>query len=105
MHLIYITFPNRQEAVKVANLLVETDLVACANIHENVTSIYKWEGKLEQNDEVTMICKAPDDAVKRVIEEVKTHHSYALPCILAIKIAEGNEDFLKWVENCNKLDY
>lgn len=105
MHLIYITFPRREEAVKIANLLVKADMVACANIHENVTSIYKWEGNLEHTEEITMICKAPDDAVKDVIDEVKRHHSYALPCIIAIKIEEGNEDFLKWVENCNKVAY
>jgi periplasmic divalent cation tolerance protein len=105
MHLIYITFPHRQEAVKVANILVKANLVACANIYENITSIYKWEGEIEQTQEVTMICKTPDSAVDNVIQEVKQHHPYALPCIIAIKIEKGNEDFLKWVENCNKVAY
>lgn len=105
MHLIYITFPTKDEATKIAHELISNKLVACANIYDNVTSIYEWEGKIEQSEEFTLICKAPDVAVDEVIKLVKQKHTYDCPCIIAIKVEKGNEDFLKWVETCCKVPY
>lgn len=104
MHLIYITFPNKDEAIKVAHEIIKEKLAACANIYANVTSIYEWQGKVRQNEEVTLICKTSDDNVDEIIRSVKRLHSYDCPCIVAIKVEKGNEDFLKWVDNCSKVD-
>lgn len=105
MHLIYTTFPNLEEATRLAHKLVESGLVACANIHSGVTSIYKWQGKVEQTQEFTMFCKVPESKVDEAINSIKQQHIYDCPCVIAIKIEKGNEDFLKWVENCGKVDY
>lgn len=105
MHLIYITFPTKAEAIKIAHELISSKLVACSNIYSNVTSIYEWEGKVVENEEVTMTCKTSDSSVDEVIKLVKNLHSYECPCIIAIKVEKGNEDFLKWVETCCKVPY
>ena len=104
MHLIYITLPTKDEAIKIANKLVKDRLVACVNIHDGVTSIYEWEGKIQQNQEITLICKTSDESVDNVIKMVTKKHPYACPCIIAINIEKGNEDFLTWVENYCKAD-
>jgi|GEM_PF-5559955 len=79
MHLIYITFPSKEEAVKIATKLVKDRHVACANIHSGVTSIYEWEGKVEQNEEVTAILKTSDSLVDKVIELVTKKTFLCLP--------------------------
>lgn len=105
MHLIYTTFPEKDAATRLARKLIKDRLAACVNIYEGVTSIYEWEGKIQESEEVTMICKAPDGSVDDIIKLVTKKHEYACPCVLAIKIEKGNEDFLKWVETYRKIDY
>ncbi len=105
MHLIYITFPTKDEAAKIATMLIKERLAPCTNIYNGVTSIYEWEGKIQQTEEVTLICKTADALVDKLIKKVTKEHSYDCPCVIAIKIDHGNEDFLKWVETYPNLDY
>jgi len=105
MHLIYITFPKKDEAIKIISRLVKDRVVACANIYDGITSIYEWEGEVQQNQEVTAICKVPDNGVDKAIAKFTKAHPYACPCIVSVKVEKSNEDFLKWVENYNKVDY
>jgi periplasmic divalent cation tolerance protein len=105
MHLIYITFSTKDEAIKIANNLIRIKLIACANIYSGVISIYEWKGEIMQNEEVTLICKTSDILVDEVVSFVKSTHTHECPCIIAIKVTKGNEDFLKWVETCTKVPY
>jgi periplasmic divalent cation tolerance protein len=65
-------------------------------------SIYHWEGKIETGEEVIMIAKTKKALVNELIENVKTLHSYDCPCVVAIPIIDGNQDFLKWIRNETK---
>ena len=55
--VVFITSPSKKEAEKIGRILVETQLAACANILPSVTSIFSWEGKVCQEEEVLMIVK------------------------------------------------
>ena len=99
MHIIYATFPNFEEARNTARMLVEQNMVACVNINKDVVSLYKWEGKIEESQEVVMICKTSDSKVGMAINAIKQHHSYQCPCIIAIKVETGNPDFIEFVES------
>ena len=81
-----------------ATSLVEGKLIACANIYDGVTSIYEWEGKIRQSQEFTLICKTADKNVDEVIKTVTSLHSYSCPCVVAVRVEKGNQDFVKWVE-------
>ena len=105
MHLIYVTFPEKAIAIELANQLVKDKLAACVNISENVTSIYEWEGKTQQSTEFTMICKVSDELVDKTIKTITSAHPYDCPCVIAIKVAKGNDNFIKWVENSCKVPY
>jgi periplasmic divalent cation tolerance protein len=94
---LYSTFPNREEALSVAHKLLEKKLIACANLLENITSIYRWEGAVQQEQEVLMIAKTTPANVGQAIAEIKKLHSYQLPCIVAYPIAQGHPSFLQWV--------
>jgi len=100
--MVYITTSSYEEAEIIGRNLVSKKLAACVNIIGNMKSIYNWEGKIESADEVVIIAKTINALVQELIENVKTLHSYKCPCIVAIPIIDGNEDFLKWIRNETK---
>ena len=57
MFMIYVPCANRQEAEKIAGNLVEGKLAVCVNILDKVTSVYRWQGKVEKQAEAVMIVK------------------------------------------------
>ena len=93
-----MTAGSLEEAKNIGQKLVEQNLAACVNLLENMTSIYKWEDKLEEGLEVVMIAKTRKTLMPKLIETVKSHHSYDCPCILELPIQGGNPDFLSWIE-------
>lgn len=96
--LIYITVGTLSEAQKIGRTLVEERRVACVNIINAVSSIYWWEGKIQNDQEVILIAKTIQGLVPEVIDRVKELHSYVCPCIVALPIDAGNPAFLDWVE-------
>lgn len=98
LNFIYITCSNRAEADKIGRALVEEHLAACVNIIDGMNSIYWWEGKIEEGKETVLIAKTKETVVKKLIEKVKSLHSYSCPCIVALAVEDGNSDFLKWIE-------
>jgi len=96
--LVYMTAGSVEEARSIGQILVGQNLAACVNLLENMTSIYNWEDKLEEGHEVVMIAKTRKALMAKLIETVKSHHSYDCPCILELPIQGGNPDFLSWIE-------
>ena len=94
---VYMTAGSIEEAKNIGQKLVEQNLAACVNLLENMTSIYKWEDKLEEGQEVVMVVKTRKTLMSKLIEVVKSHHGYDCPCILELPIQGGNLDFLKWI--------
>lgn len=97
MYLVYITFPNRNEAISVSHALVKEKLLACANISSEVTSIYNWEGEIQEDLEVVLIGKTRAEVVDYLFIRLKELHSYASPAIIAMKIDKVDPVFKKWV--------
>ena len=93
-----MTAGSIEEAKHIGHILVEKILAACVNLLENMISIYKWEEKLEEDQEVVMIVKTRKMLMPKLIETVKTHHSYDCPCILELPIQGGNPEFLSWIK-------
>ena len=97
--LLYITCANKDEAKSIARVLVEERLIACANILGKMTSIYRWEGAVAEDDEVAVLLKTSGNLEVRVTERVKELHSYDVPCVISLPITGGNPDFINWL-NC-----
>ena len=95
--LLYITAPNREEAILVCRDLVGARLVACANIVEHATSFFWWQGVIEQEAEVLIIAKTMEPHVDRVVERVKALHTYDCPCVVAVPIKGGNPEYIEWI--------
>lgn len=95
--LVYVTAPNRQEALALARAVVSERLAACANLLGDITSVYWWDGKLNEDAEVALVLKTRADLVEALTERLRALHSYACPCVVALPIASGNPDFLSWI--------
>jgi periplasmic divalent cation tolerance protein len=94
---VFITAPNEDLAVMIARSLVEARLAACANIIKGVHSIYRWQGKVEDDSEVFMIVKTRRELFDKLKSKVKELHSYEVPEIIALPITAGSGDYLKWL--------
>jgi periplasmic divalent cation tolerance protein len=95
--LVYTTYPSLVEAESAGRLLVGKGLAACVNILPGMRSIYRWQGAIEQADEVVMIVKTCDAQKEAVAAEVKRNHSYDTPAILFLPSEGGDKDYVSWI--------
>lgn len=98
IELVYITAGDKVEAKFIGKTLVESKLAACVNIIDHMNSMYYWEGELQDDQEVILIAKTTSDKVNAVTEKIKSIHSYDCPCVLSLPVANGNEAFMKWIQ-------
>lgn len=97
-NLIYITAGSMDEARGIAKALVSNRLAACANIIDNMNSLYWWNGEIQEEREVILIAKTVESLVPEVIDKVQSMHSYECPCIVSLPIIDGNPAFLEWIQ-------
>ena len=102
LNLIYITTKDKDEARRIGKELVKARLAACVNIIDNMNSMYWWEGKIQDDQEVILIAKTKQSLVKKLIKKVKSIHSYSTPCIISLPILDGNSDYLDWLKKETK---
>jgi periplasmic divalent cation tolerance protein len=95
--LIYATFPDLAVAEAAATRLVAARLIACANLLPGMVSIYQWQGKIERSTEVLAILKTRATLAERVMTDVKAHHAYTTPALLALAPNGGSADYLDWI--------
>ena len=94
---VTITTASRTEAENIARAVVTEKLAACANILSGVRSIYRWQGKVEEADEVMLIVKTTVEKFDVLSVRVKELHSYECPCIVAMPIVAGDAGYLAWI--------
>jgi periplasmic divalent cation tolerance protein len=97
----YVTARDREEALRIGRALVEGRVAACVNVLDGMTSVYRWEGRLEEATEAVLLVKTEEDRVPDLISKVKELHSYSVPCVVVWPIKDGNPDYLSWIrEEC-----
>ena len=101
-NFIYMTAGSRDEAAKIGKELVSARLAACVNILDNMSSVYLWQGDLQEDTQVVLIAKTTEDCIPQLIEKVESMHSYDCPCIVSLPILDGNKAFLEWIEQQTK---
>jgi periplasmic divalent cation tolerance protein len=95
--MVFCTCPDWDEAMRLGRAIVDRELAACVNVLPGVASIYRWQGKVEQAQEVLLVAKtgsAQFDALRAYIEEA---HTYDLPEVLALPVVDGNARYLDWI--------
>jgi periplasmic divalent cation tolerance protein len=96
--VVLMTVGSQQEAEQIAAKLVAEMLAACVNVIPGVTSIYRWEGKVQRDQEWLLVAKSREDVLPALVERVQALHSYDLPEIIALPLVGGSEPYLRWVE-------
>lgn len=100
--IVYVTTATRKEADKIAQAIVEKRLAACVSILPEVYSRYWWKGRLEYDRELLLMVKTTTRRYKALEKLVRSIHSYEAPEILALPVAAGNPDYLKWLTRTAK---
>lgn len=95
--VVLITTKDSDEADKIAVTLTQEKLIACANIIKGIQSVFWWEGKVNYSDETLMIIKTQNHLFNKIVEKVKSLHSYSVPEVIALPVIDGNPDYLKWI--------
>jgi periplasmic divalent cation tolerance protein len=95
--VVFVTCGSEEEALKIANALVESRLAACANLVAPIRSIYRWEGKIWDEKEWLLIIKTEKHRFEELEKRVKSLHSYSVPEIISLPIVEGSSAYLDWI--------
>lgn len=95
--VVLITAGSQEEAAGIAKALVDEHLVACVNILPGVRSFFFWEGATQDAAESLMVCKTSRQMMDRLVDRVRTLHSYSVPEIIALPVVAGLPAYLEWV--------
>lgn len=106
--IVYITVPDHELAITLARDLVSSRLVAGANVSGPVRSFYRWEEKVCDAEEWQIFAQTTVTAFARLNAWLASRHPHKVPCVVSLKISEGNAQFLAWIrentegaENCD----
>jgi len=97
--LVFCTINSKEQARKIANVLVKDRLAACVNIVNGVSSVYFWDGKIVEDDEFLMIIKSKSSLFDQLEHKIKEIHPYEVPEIISVEIEKGSEPYLDWIKN------
>jgi periplasmic divalent cation tolerance protein len=94
--LIMTTVDSEQLADSLATMLIERRLAACVQ-RVDITSRYRWDGEVRRDDEILLLVKTSTDARDAAMRAIEENHTYEVPEIIALPIAEGLPAYLEWV--------
>ena len=93
------TVPDDILAVKISEALLQQRFAACVHAMPAGISRYRWQGKIEANNEIMLIIKTSVARYPEVEAEIVRHHSYEVPEIVALPVSAGLPGYLNWIEN------
>ncbi|MDP9128640.1 MAG: divalent-cation tolerance protein CutA [Pseudomonadota bacterium] len=94
---IHITFATPAEAERVAQALVNEKMAACVHLIPGIRSIYRWQGQMQQTEEILLVATTRAELFEPLRKFVKALHSYDCPCIVAFPVFAGHPPYLEWV--------
>ena len=95
--VVVATVPDAEVGRRLARSLLQERLIACANLVPGVTSLYRWEGEVQEEDESLVVMKTRSELVPRLIARIPELHPYELPEVLALRVADGLPAYCRWV--------
>ena len=94
---VITTTANREEAETIARALVEERLAACVQIVGPITSVYRWQRRIETSSEWQCLIKSRQTLWEPLLAAIRRLHSYQVPEILVLNVTAGNPDYLAWL--------
>ena len=95
--LVLTNLPDRAAAEKLAEALVGQGVAACVNILAPCRSVYRWEGKVQHDEEHPMLIKTTLERYPALEAAIRARHPYELPEIVAVNLERGLPEYLAWV--------
>ena len=95
--IVLTTLAVGTDAAALARTLVAERLAACVNVLPVMTSVYRWEGRVEEDQERQLVIKTAEGRVTALVDRLRTLHPYTVPEVLVIQASGGSEDYLRWI--------
>ncbi|CAI2177852.1 11525_t:CDS:2 [Funneliformis geosporum] len=100
--VVFVTCPDEAVAKRLSRGLVEGKLAACVNVIHGITSLYWWDGKIEETTEQMLVIKTEEKHVRELTDYVNKKHGYEVPEVISIKIDKGSTRYLDWIKDSVK---
>jgi periplasmic divalent cation tolerance protein len=97
--VVMLTAASREEAVRLAEMLVGARLAACVQILPEMESVYWWQGTIRREPEVLLLAKTTAGRFAAIEREVRALHSYETPEIVALPVTDISTPYLEWLTN------
>jgi len=101
--IVLATVPSKEVGVQLARQLVDRRMAACVNILP-ATSVYRWEGKVQEDEEHILIIKTRRTFVDDIRDLFDEQHPYDLPELIALEVEDGSADYLNWIRDETMID-
>lgn len=101
---VFVSAPGRESALALAHKVVEESLAACGNVIPNVTSVFRWNKKIIEEEEVLLILKTSAARSAALIARVAELHTYEVPEVLSLRVENGYGPYLDWVRECTSME-
>jgi periplasmic divalent cation tolerance protein len=95
--LVLVTAPDPDRAAEIARALVEERLAACGNVLSGLRSIYRWEGKVQDDREALLLLKTTRARFEALRARVLALHPYQVPEVIALAVEAGSAPYLAWI--------
>jgi len=95
--IVVSTTDNEEAARALAAGVIDAKLGACAQVVGPITSVYRWEGKVQTEQEWRVEIKTAADRVPALTAHIKANHSYDVPEVIATPITGGSPEYLSWL--------
>jgi periplasmic divalent cation tolerance protein len=99
VRVVMVTAPDQETGRALARAATEARLAACGNVIPGLTSVFRWEGRVEEAAEVLIMFKTTASSVPALMERVVELHPYDVPEFLALPVSAGHPPYLEWVGN------
>ncbi|MEV7228944.1 divalent-cation tolerance protein CutA [Polymorphospora sp. NPDC051019] len=94
---VVITGPSAEWLATFTKHLVDERLAACGHHVESIRSIYRWRGEVHDEREARVALHTRSALVRKIVEEAGAQHPYDVPCVIALPIASGNPEYIRWI--------
>jgi periplasmic divalent cation tolerance protein len=95
--VVLTTLPADADGQAFGRALVDEKLAACVNLLPLMESVYRWEGRIEQETERQLLIKTARDRLPALWDRVRELHPYEVPEFVVLSVVDGNEAYLRWV--------
>ena len=104
IRVVLVSAGDREAGLALAREVVAEGLAACGTVLSDVTSVFRWEGRMREEAEALLILKTSVERASRLTERIAELHSYEVPEVLMLEVEGGYEPYLEWVRRCTAVE-